>query len=285
MPNRSWTRGKIQALLWGGFALWGCTIAGCGGVEEHSKVIDPSNQDLDVLSNGPLQILQGEYQVQSEEREDAMVLPGAITDLRAALTLPEGPGPYPLAVFLHGNHSTCGRVQNPGGPRVDSSSEFTSQGACPEGMVEAPSYRGYDYLATHLASHGYVVVSINANRGITGDAKGPDDDPFLIVARGRLVLKHLAWLAQWNDGRLNSQEMTGLDLAGKIDFSHVGFMGHSRGGEGVRAAYSLYQNSAPNSYASQVPAINVEGIFELRRSTTSFQASLSTRPVPIGPWS
>src|SRR5262249_37931175 len=94
----------------------------------------------------------------------------------------------PLVVFLHGNHGTCGAffcraaicgvpLQLPDGPRIDDRIDYTFTGTCPragEGnppaeadYVVAPSHEGYAYLAEQLASHGYLVVSINANRGIT----------------------------------------------------------------------------------------------------------------------
>ena len=60
-----------------------------------------------------------------------------------------------------------------------------------------PSHRGYGYLADELAAAGYIVVSINANRGVNA-ADGVDGDFGLNLRRGRLVLKHLQLLAQWN---------------------------------------------------------------------------------------
>ena len=52
-------------------------------------------------------------------------------------------------------------------------------------------------LASDLAALGYIVVSINANRGINA-APGVPGDPGLNLARGRLILKHLALLSRWN---------------------------------------------------------------------------------------
>jgi predicted dienelactone hydrolase len=102
-----------------------------------------------------------------------------------------------------------------------------------------PSHRGYDYIATELASHGYFVVSINSNRGINNGNAAPGD-PNLIYARGRLVLKHLQRLSDWNRGATTPGSI-GVSLNGKLDLTQVGLMGHSKGGEGVRAAYNLYR--------------------------------------------
>ena len=167
-----------------------------------------------------------------------------------------------MLVFLHGNHSTCRQVKNLGGSGADESSLYAEKGTCEPSYEELPSYLGYEYLARNLASHGYVVVSINANRGINGWDMDGSADPWLIEARGRLVLKHLAWLRDWDRGSRPSKVDTNLDLKGKIDFSHVGLMGHSRGGEGVRAALSLYRAQDPNSYAKLVGPMTVEGVFE-----------------------
>ncbi len=107
-------------------------------------------------------------------------------------------GPYPLVMFLHGNHGTCGHLSN---PRVDDNSDYTSTGTCPAGYSVVPNHLGYEYLANQLASRGYIVVSINANRGITGgQVVTHSDDPDHIFSRGRLVLKHLETLSTWNNG-------------------------------------------------------------------------------------
>jgi hypothetical protein len=178
--------------------------------------------------------------------------------------------PYPLLIFLHGNHPTCGK-DVPGGPRIDDNSEFTGDGKCPAGYRKfttggietgVPSDRGYEYLGTRLASHGYVVVSINANRGINGRDGQVMTDPSLIRARGQLVLKHLQLLSEWNTKGGNPRSI-GVDLKGKLDFTNVGLMGHSRGGEGVRMAYLLYGKQSspwPNKITN---ATTFKGIFEV----------------------
>ena len=79
------------------------------------------------------------------------------------------------------------------------------------------SYLGYNYLLDHLASHGFIAMSIYAPVGV------------MIETRARAILAHLGIMAQNNAN-------PGL-FHGHIDFSKVGICGHSRGGESVvRAA-------------------------------------------------
>ena len=65
-------------------------------------------------------------------------------------------------------------------------------------------------------------------------APGETLDRGLNLRRGRLVLRHLQYLVE-------QSATAGSALFQRIDFSHVGLMGHSRGGEGMRAAYEQYR--------------------------------------------
>ena len=118
-----------------------------------------------------------------------------------------------------------------------------------------PNHAGYDYLARPLASWGYIVVSINANRGVTA-APGELTDRGLNLRRGRLVLRHLKHLVQLDT-------TASSPLYQKIDFSHVGLMGHSRGGEGMRAAYEQYRAPGSPWPARIGTPIGFEALFEI----------------------
>jgi len=100
---------------------------------------------------------------------------------------PFAPGSFPLVLIMHGNSGY------------------------------ANSYLGYDYLLDHLASHGFVAMSIYAPVGV------------MIETRARAILAHLAIVSGLNAA-------PGL-FQGHIDIAHIGIAGHSRGGEAVvRAA-------------------------------------------------
>jgi hypothetical protein len=189
-----------------------------------------------------------EYKLPATNHPD--VIADRNTELWARVMVPEGfSGPRPVVIALHGNHATCGSGAF---PRVDRGCTYTTTGACPSGNV-APSHAGYDYVGSELAKQGYIFVSVNANLGITCGS-GTDDDPSLNMARGRLVLKHLEALSNWNRGQQTADELLqwqpddispaalASDLRGKVDLQNIGLIGHSRGGEGMRAALNLLRD-------------------------------------------
>lgn len=215
---------------------------------------------------GPLAVSQGEYKFTA--LDEPLVATDRKIDLWATVwrptTIAELGRPLPLLVFLHGNHSTCGRFDASLGVRVDDNSQYTQTGTCPSGYEVTPNHAGYDYVAAELASYGYVVVSINANRGITAGS-GVSGDSGLNLMRGRLVLRHLALLADWNAGGSDSYPVPGslgFAPAGTLDFRYVGLMGHSRGGEGVRAALQQYRDPG-SALASMIGPMSVRSIFEI----------------------
>jgi Kelch motif protein len=227
------------------------------GGEAPDGLVLASAQRLDAV---PVATVISEYKL--PPRLDGDITTAAVTELWAAVarpaTLQEGRR-YPLLVFLHGNHGTCGTGEN---PRSDFDCTYTTSGLCPEGFVVAPSHRGYDYVASELAARGYIVVSVNANRGITCGGGEPGDGGFNL-ARGKLLLKHLQQLSEWDRGVSEPPESLGVSLLGKLDFTQVGMMGHSRGGEGVRAAYEQYRDADSPWPERIVEPVVFRGLFEI----------------------
>ena len=184
------------------------------------------------------------------------------TEIWATLWRPSslGNAPHPVIVLLHGNHGTCGRFDAALKVRIDDRIDYTDTGKCPSGYVVSPSHRGYAYLAEALSTAGFVVVSINANRGVNGAAGGADDFG-LNLRRGRLVLKHLQLLSQWNR-QGGAPASLGFEVRGKLDLAHVGLMGHSRGGEGMRAALALYADPG-SPWPARIGPVGFKALYEI----------------------
>ncbi len=220
----------------------------------------------DASARGPFRVLSSEYKLPAAIDPQVLDVPPAVgapraVELWARVYRPNDltAGPFPLVVFLHGNHATCGIGEN---PRFDDRTDYTTTGACTPEYRVVPNHLGYAYLAERLASHGYIVVSVNANRGITAGA-GVPGDAGLNLARGRLLLRHLERLSIWNARAGTTPESLGFDMQGTIDFNYVGMMGHSRGGEGIRAAYNLYRDPGTLWPARIQSRVRFQGLFEI----------------------
>ena len=117
--------------------------------------------------------------------------------------MPEGKGPFPLILIVHGNHS----------------------------MVDY-SDGGYGYLGELLASRGFITVSVDENflnGHWSGDFRGKE-----MPARAWLLLKHLEQWKKCNNDP--NHEMTN-----KTDMENIILIGHPRGGEAVSIAAALKQ--------------------------------------------
>jgi len=135
---------------------------------------------------------------------DATELP-----LQARVWYPEGDGPYPLVLIVHGNHS-----------------------------MEDFSDPGYGYLGELLASRGIILASVDENfvnfsfSGLVDMLQMESGLEEENDARGWLLLEHLA---QWRDWNLEP----GHHFYNKVDIDRVALIGHSRGGEAVGIAASF----------------------------------------------
>jgi dienelactone hydrolase len=125
---------------------------------------------------------------------------------------PDGDGPHPLVLVVHGNHA-----------------------------MSTPSEPGYAYLGEHLASHGYVVASIDQN--FLNGLVFFDGQFAEMPLRAWLLLQHLQQWRRWN-------ETAGNPFTGRVDLDRVALVGHSRGGEAV--AWAAHLNDHPMAPVSSV---------------------------------
>ena len=128
-------------------------------------------------------------------------------------------GPFPVLMFMHGRHETTYETANP--------SNTNSNWPPAPGYQSITSFQGYDYLATQMASHGYIVISISTY-AINADDNSVAD--YGMSARGALMQHHLDL---WNTWNTVGGAPFGTTFVGKLDMTNIGTMGHSRGGEGV----------------------------------------------------
>jgi hypothetical protein len=125
-------------------------------------------------------------------------------------------GPFPLVLFLHGNHDSCYKGAKAG-----------YRWPCPAGWTPMPNDIGYDYIAERLASFGYIVVSVSGNGVNVLGNQLPDTG---MRQRGYLLRRHLDLWQKWST---IGHGPFGTRFVGKVDMTRIGAMGHSRGGEGV----------------------------------------------------
>lgn len=127
--------------------------------------------------------------------------------LQARVWYPQGSGPFPLILIVHGNHA------------MDDFSES-----------------GYEYLGQLLASRGFILASIDEDflNGTFSDSllslpggktglQGEND------ARAWLLLEHLRLWREWTENRDNP-------FYGLVDWNNLALIGHSRGGEAAATA-------------------------------------------------
>ena len=164
---------------------------------------------------GPLAVTRTAYNFGDQAFQPAGL--GGRIELRADVHYPTSlSGSYPLVLFLHGNHSSCYQKHR---------SSF--QWPCREGWKPIKSFEGYDYIASRLASYGFIVVSVSGN-GVNVLGSRLEDTG--MRQRGLLLEKHLDL---WNDWNTIGGDPFGTTFVGKVDMTHIGVMGHSRGGEGA----------------------------------------------------
>lgn len=206
-----------------------------------SAVLSPvtaAQRSVDPLEPGPHPTAVEGYQL----GDSAFTVPGfpGPIEVTGAVHHPRDlrKGPYPVVVLVHGSHQLCDHsgaarlARDPRQPGASPADEGDPPGwPCAEGERPIPNFRGYDYLATVLASHGFVAVSVSSNGVEAAElVDGGPDDWRGMDARARLIDHHLRLWRQWS---APGSEAFGGRFRGALDLDRVATVGHSRGGEGV----------------------------------------------------
>lgn len=124
--------------------------------------------------------------------------------VNAQVWMPEGTGPFPLILIVHGNHE----------------------------MMTA-SDNGYSYLGELLASRGFITAAVDENF-LNGSWLNFSGGIAEVPARGWLLLEHLKLWRAWNASESSP-------LYNKVDMQRIGLIGHSRGGEAIAEAAAFNQ--------------------------------------------
>lgn len=225
-----------------GILLAGCAAPGAGFGPAAPQGAAPAPYDLaagpapratvpDPTIAGPREVVTAEYDFGALLVEDRVTMRPYPVRVLGVVHFPAEGEESPLVVLLHGRHRACEGDLWP----VRALSHCRAPGPL-GGSV--PSHRGYDDAARLLASHGYVVASVDANDVNALDSPGsgvPRGDDGL-DARAKLLMRTLDELRGVHE-RGGSPANPALDaLRGRLDLSRVGLMGHSRGAEGVTRA-------------------------------------------------
>jgi len=171
--------------------------------------------------------------------------------LQARVWYPDGDGPFPLVLIVHGNHS-----------------------------MEDFSDPGYDYLGELFASRGIILASVDENFiNFTRSAwvNVFENQPGLREendARGWLLLEHLALWRDWNNEE-------GHRFSGKVDTERFALIGHSRGGEavGIAASFNALDRYPDDATVDFDFGFNLRGVIAIAPVYGQYEPR--DRPTPV----
>ncbi|MBA9085795.1 dienelactone hydrolase [Fontibacillus solani] len=146
----------------------------------------------------------------------------AALPLNGRVWMPEGTGAFPLVLIVHGNH-----------------------------LMEDYSDDGYAYLGELLASRGFIAVSVDENFLNYSVWTGiPDND---MQTRAWILLKHLQQIDKFAVDPSTS-------FYNKVDFSQIGLIGHSRGGQAVAMAADYKHWFALDTTLADIDEFNIQAV-------------------------
>lgn len=142
--------------------------------------------------------------------------------LNGRVWMPEGKGSFPLVLIVHGNH-----------------------------LMEDYSDDGYAYLGELLASRGFIAISVDENFLNYSVWTGiPDND---MKTRAWILLKHLQQIDRFS-------EDPNTPFYNKVDFTQIGLIGHSRGGQAVAMAADYKRWFALDTTLDQIDEYNIQAV-------------------------
>ncbi len=193
-----------------------------GGVDQNRFEVSGGSA---LSADGGFAIGRG-YDLVIDQDRDGLLSPSDLIDGgddRAALWISRDPGSAgPYAVATLSSYTASGATAGFTLARLWYPTAIASMSSRPLIVIShgnGHNYTWYDYLGVHLASWGYIVIS-HQNNTVPG-----------IETSSTTTLQHTAAIIAQH------ATVAGGAIAGKIDASRIGWIGHSRGGEGIVRAY------------------------------------------------
>jgi hypothetical protein len=183
--------------------------------------------------------IAGQFQARADLRIFYPAAPGNTDQLAPSQT------PYPIVLIVHGNHNgwdaDMATLRPVAPPRTvvitkPDGSTTTVPVMTADASGQTLNHQGYEELQRELARHGIVSISVSTNFANSLDSK--------VRMRADTALRCLDRLRAAATNTRTSR------FFGRLDFSNVGVMGHSRGGDAVLDVFALNRtriNQAPDT--------------------------------------